>query len=106
MPNIFDTSSLEGKILLLLVETYPVTVKDIIDYLNASKARVERSIQTLVKKKLIGLEPLPDATYVTIISSDFQFKGKQTDQLKRVQEKLKKRKEWVVPDDDDNPMYG
>ena len=106
MPNIFDTSSLEGKILLLLVETYPVTVKDITNYLNASKNKVEKSIQILVKKGLIGLEPLPDATYVTLISGDFQFKGKQTEQLKRVQEKIKKRQEWVVPDDDDNPMYG
>ena len=106
MPNIFDTSSLEGKILLLCVEIYPITVKDISNYLNESMKRVERSIQTLAKKGLIGLEPLPDAIYVTIASGDFQFKGKETEQLKKVREKLKKQQEWHLPDDDNNVMYG
>ena len=106
MPNIFDTSSLEGKILLLLVEVYPITVKDISNYLNESMKRIERSIQVLAKKGLIGLEPLPDATYVTITSGDFKFKGKETEQLKKVREKLKKQQDWHLPDDDDNVMYG
>ncbi len=106
MPNIFDTSSLEGKILLLLVEVYPVTLKDISNYLNVSMKKVEHSIKVLARKGLIGLEPLPDSTYVTLASSDFQFKGKETEQLKKIREKLKKQQEWHLPDDEDNVMYG
>ena len=107
MPQIFDTSSLEGKILLLVVEVYPLTVKDISNYLNTSARKVEASIKTLVRKRLIGLEPLPDGTtYVTLISGDFTFKGKETEQLKRVREKMKKRQSFQTPDDDNNPMYG
>ncbi len=106
MPHIFDTSSLEGKILLLCVEVYPVTLKDISNYLNVSMKKVEQSIKILVRKGLIGLEPLPDATYVTIASGDFQFKGKETEQLKKVREKLKKQQDWHLPDDDNNVMYG
>ena len=89
------------------VEVYPLTIKDISSYLNTSARKVETSIKTLARKGLIGLEPLPDGTtYVTIISGDFHFKGKETEQLKRVREKLKKRQEWHLPDDDNNVMYG
>ena len=106
MAHIFDTNSLEGKILLLAVEVYPLTIKDISNYLNSPIKRVERSIQTLAKKGLIALEPGPDITYVTLASGDFSFKGKETEQLKRVREKMKKRAEWHLPDDDNNVMYG
>lgn len=106
MPHIFDTSSLEGKILLLTVEVYPLTAKDISDYLNTSKGKVEKALKNLARKGLIGLEPLPDATFVTLISGDFSFKGKETEQLKKVREKMKKRSEWHLPDDEDNVMYG
>jgi len=106
MAEAFDTSSLEGKILLLLVEVYPITMKDISNYLNTSMKKVEQSIQKLARKGLVGLEPLPDETFVTLISGDFQFKGRETEQLKRVQEKLKKRQNWHIPDDDNNVMYG
>ena len=107
MPQIFDTSSLEGKILLLVVEVYPLTLKDISSYLNTSDKKVEQSIKILARKGLIGLEPLPDGTtYVTLASGDFSFKGKETEQLKRVQEKMKKRQEWHLPDDENNVMYG
>lgn len=104
MTNIFDTSSLEAKILMLLIEVYPVTVKEMADYLSAPLKRVERSLELLNKKGLIALEPLPDKTYVTIVSGDFSFGGKETEQLKKVQELLKKRQRQS--DDYDGMMYG
>lgn len=106
MPHIFDASSLEGKILLLVLEIYPLTLNDIRKYLNTPKQKAEKALQNLARKGLVGLESLPDNTFVTIISGNFRFKGKQTEQLKRVREKLKKRQEWHLPDDEDNVMYG
>ncbi len=106
MAHIFDTSSLEGKILLLAVEVYPLSIQDICNYLSVSNAKAEKALKILARKGLVGLEPLPDKTFVTIISGDFQFKGRETEQLKRVREKMKKRKDWHTPDNDDNPMYG
>ena len=90
--------------MMLLVEVYPVSVKEIADYLSAPLKRVERSIELLNKKGLIELEPLPDKTYVTIVSGDFSFSGKETEQLKKVQELLKKRQKQS--DDYNGMMYG
>ena len=106
MPHVFDTSSLEAKILLLLVEVYPITDKEIAAYLETSTRKVNVCLQTLVKKGLVRLEPLPDTNFVTIASGDFQFKGKETEQLKKVQEKMKKRKQFKTPDEDNSAMYG
>ncbi|MBA3045736.1 MAG: hypothetical protein KKH41_09220 [Candidatus Thermoplasmatota archaeon] len=106
MAHIFDTSSLEAKIILLLIEVYPITNKDIAEYLGTSTRKVDACLQTLAKKGLVNLEPLPDTNFVTLASNNFQFKGKETEQLKKVQEKLKKRKEFKTPDEDNSAMYG
>jgi predicted transcriptional regulator len=106
MPHVFDTSSLEAKILLLLVEVYPITDKDIARYLETSQRKVNACLQGLVKKGLVRLEPLPDTNFVTIASGDFQFKGRETEQLKKVQEKMDKRKKFKTPDEDNSAMYG
>ena len=104
MPAIFDTNTTEGRILLLLVEVYPITVKEISDYLNLPMKRLERSLDMLASKGIISLEPLPDSTYVSLISGDFSFKGKETDQMKSVREKLKKRQASEAVDES-NGMY-
>ena len=81
-------------------------MEDISTYLGAPKGKVKKSVNLLAKKGIVALEPLPDMTYVKLVSGDFSFKGRETEQLKRVQEKMKKRSEWHTPDDEDNPMYG
>jgi hypothetical protein len=43
---------------------------------------------------------------VTLASGNFQFKGKETEQLKKVKEKLEKRKSFKTPDEDNSAMYG
>lgn len=106
MAHIFDTSSLEAKILLLLVEVYPITAREVADYLGTSERKVDACLKILVKKGLVKLEPLPDTTFVSIASGDFQFKGKETEQLKKVREKLEKRKKFRTPDDNSGGMYG
>lgn len=90
--------------MLLLVEVYPITVDEIADYLKAPKKKVENSIKILAKKGIVALEPLPDKIFVTLASGDFRFTGKETDQLKKVQEKIKKRQK--PPEDYDGMMYG
>jgi predicted transcriptional regulator len=104
MATEFDTSSLEAKILLLLLEVYPITITEITEYLKSPRPRVETSLKLLASKGLISLEPLPDKTYVSLASGDFRFKGIETDQLKKVQEKLKKRQKSY--EDYDGMMYG
>ena len=104
MTSEFDTSSLEAKILLLLVEVYPITVDEISDYLKTPKKRVENSLNRLAKKGLIKTEPLPDKVFVSLASGDFRFKGKETDQLKKVREKLKKMQRPY--EEYDGMMYG
>lgn len=104
MTSEFDTGSLEAKILLLLVEVYPITVKEIAEYLHAPKKRVESSLKLLANKGLVTFEPLPDKTFVSLASGDFRFKGKETEQLKKVQDKLKKRQQPY--EDYDGMMYG
>jgi predicted transcriptional regulator len=106
MPHIFDTSSLEAKILLLLLEVYPITDKEVAEYLGTSQRKVDASIKVLAKKGLVQLEPLPDVNYVTLASGNFSFKGKETEQLKKVREKLEKRKNFRTPDDNSGGMYG
>ena len=54
MTSEFDTSSLEAKILLLLVEVYPITIKEIADYLHAPKNLVESSLKLLANKGLVS----------------------------------------------------
>jgi predicted transcriptional regulator len=105
MTSTFDTSSLEAKILLLLVEVYPITIDEIADYLKSSKTKVKNSIKVLAKKGLIALEPLPDKVFVTLASGDFQFTGRETEQVKKVQEKLKKRQQQPI-EDYEGMMYG
>jgi predicted transcriptional regulator len=106
MPHIFDTSSLEAKILLLLVEVYPITDRDIAEYLGTSRRKVDACLKVLAKKGLVRLEPLPDVNYVTLASGNFSFKGKETEQLKKVRDKLEKRKQFKTPDEDNSAMYG
>ena len=106
MPHTFDTSSLEAKILLLLVEVYPITVKEVADYLGTSQRKAEACIAVLAKKGLVRTEPLPDTTFVSLAGGDFQFKGRETEQLKKVREKLEKRKKFKTPDEDNSAMYG
>ena len=88
----------------MLVETYPVTIEEISQYLKAPRQRVENSLKILAAKGIVQLEPLPDKTYVSLASGDFRFKGKETEQLKKVQEKLKKRQKEY--EDYDGMMYG
>jgi len=104
MTSEFDTSSLEAKILLLLVEVYPITIKEIAEYLKAPRKRVENSLNLLAKKGLISTEPLPDKTFISLASGDFKFKGKETEQMKKVQEKLKKMQRPY--EEYDGMMYG
>ena len=104
MPHIFDTSSLEAKILLLLVEVYPITDRDIAEYLGTSHRKVEACLKVLAKKGLVRLEPLPEVNYVTLASGNFSFRGKETEQLKKVREKMEKRKQFKARDD--NQGYG
>ncbi len=106
MAHIFDTSSLEAKILLLLIEVYPITDREIAEYLGTSPRKVEASLKVLAKKGLIRLEPLPDTNFVTLASGNFSFKGRETEQLKKVREKLEKRKSFKTPDDNSGGMYG
>lgn len=100
----FDTSSLEAKILLLLMEVYPITSAEITDYLKSKRQKVDRALKKLAGLGLILLEPLAEKTFVTLVSGNFRLKGQKTEQLKDVEEKLKKRKRGKT--EYDGMMFG
>ena len=47
MPIEIDSDSLEGKIIKLLMEGRPMTIKEVADELSLSKSRVKRKVKNI-----------------------------------------------------------
>jgi len=86
------TGTLEERIIKLLQKIYPITVDDIKKELNVSKDMVVRSLKKFQMKGIIGLEPLPDKTYVRLLRRDFSFIGKKR-QRKFIKHRTGKKKQ-------------
>ena len=69
--------TLEERIIKILLKTYPITVKDIKEELNVSRAIVLRVLQKFQIKGIVRLEILPDKTFVRLLRNDFSFIGKK-----------------------------
>ena len=75
-------STLEGRILALLLKRYPITVDEIREELHISMERVMRVIKALEVRGIIELEPLPDRVYVRLRRFDIHFIGRREVQRK------------------------
>lgn len=71
------SGTLGERIIKLLQKTYPITVNDIKRELNISRDVVLRILKKFQMKRIVGLEPLPDKTYVRLLRHDFSFIGKK-----------------------------
>ncbi len=69
--------TLEERVIRLLQETYPITVKDIKNELKISENIILRTLKKFQIKGVVRLELLPDKTYVRLLRHDFNFIGKQ-----------------------------
>jgi len=58
---------LQARILGILKDWYPITVKELRDELSVSPAVLERSLKSLMVKGVIALEPLSDKTYIRLL---------------------------------------
>ncbi len=91
MPVEVDSGSLEGRIIRLLLERYPITTAQVARYLHLPPRRVERELLRLAKKGYVALESLPDRTYVRLLRTDFKFVGLRESQKQAVKRRKEKR---------------
>ena len=94
---------MQGRIVRLLLEVYPITIDDIIKDLGLSRSIVEREINKLVARGVVDLDVLPDKQYIRLQRRDFSFIGLRESQktaLKRKRPKKPKEKDY------DGLMYG
>lgn len=64
---------LQARILAILKDWYPITVKELRDELAISPVVLERSLKSLMVKGVIALEPLTDKTYVRLLVPEVLF---------------------------------
>ncbi|MFP3872296.1 MAG: helix-turn-helix domain-containing protein [Candidatus Natronoplasma sp.] len=96
MPIEMDADSLEGKIVKLLMEGRPLTIKEVSEELRVSVSRVERAVKGLASRGIVEIEELPDKKYLRLSRSDIKFHG-----VNPSQEEAIKRKRTKEKDDDE-----
>ena len=62
-----QVDSLQARIIAILKEWYPITVKELKDELALPSGVLERSLKGLMVKGVIALEPLSDKTYIRLL---------------------------------------
>lgn len=95
--------TVESKILHVLLEMYPVTVRDLERELNLRGDVLERTLKALSARGIIEVEPLPDRTFVRLLRRDFSFSGLKPSQRRRVRQHGAKAE---TPKDYEGPMFG
>ena len=97
------TGTMEEKIIKILQEFYPITVKEISKKLHISKSNAEFELIKLQSKGIVEIEPLPGKTFVRLLRHDFTFVGR------RHQKKFIKRKRGRIAEkeeDENDIMFG
>jgi hypothetical protein len=74
--------SLEERILKILFNRYPITVEGLRDELGISKGSMERVIKGFMTRGIIGLDVLPDKSFIRLLRRDFRFIGRHESQRK------------------------
>jgi len=94
--------SLEGRIIKVLQQTYPITIVQLQQRLVIAKPILVRALKKLHTQGVIRLEPLPGTVYIRLLRSDIRFLGgkKQQAPLKHVRSKKPARSTEY-----DNNMY-
>ncbi len=79
-----ERGSLEARIIEVLLEVYPITVKELKEELSLSEKMLERGVKRLQTRGIIELEPLPDKVYIRLIRRDFHFVGRKVTQRRPI----------------------
>jgi len=87
-----EQGSLEERVLRVLMEAYPVTLKDLKWELKISKVKLDLVLKKFVMRGIIELEELPDTTFIRLLRSDFAFVGRKASQKKRFKRKGGRKK--------------
>lgn len=95
--------SLAARILMLLGERHPVTLKQVALALQTRPDTVEREAKRLVAKGLVVLEPLGADTYVALSGEGITYLGLPAKEAER----LRSRKLPAAPPrDEHDPAFG
>lgn len=93
MPIEMDADSLEGKIIKLLMEGRPLTLKEVSNELKISVSRVKRAVKGLASRGIVEIEELPDKKYLRLRRSDIKFHGTNPTQEEAIKKKRMKEKD-------------
>lgn len=63
--------SIEEQILQILKKRYPVTIADIEAYLHLSHQKIVRTLLKMQTHHILRLEPLPDKTFIRLLSPHY-----------------------------------
>lgn len=94
--------SLGARILLLLGERYPCTVKDVVLALGVREATVRREIAKLATAGLVVAEDLDGTTYATLTGAGVTYVGLSPKDVARLQAR---RPPAAKPRDDHDPAF-
>lgn len=87
-----EQGTLEERVLRILLEAYPVTLKGLKWELKISEVKLDLVMKKFVMRGIIELEELPDTTFVRLLRSDFVFVGRKASQKKRFKRKGGRKK--------------
>jgi hypothetical protein len=82
-----ERGTIEAKIIEVLLEVYPITIKELQKELALSEKVIERGVKRLQTRGIIQLEPLPDKTFIRLQRRDFHFIGRKATQKKPLKRK-------------------
>ena len=98
-----DRSSIESRIVEILMEVYPITVEDLSKELKLKKSVVMRGLRNLEREGIVRLEPLSDKTFIRLERRDISFIGRRATQQKALKRKSGNRNKRTP---DENIGYG
>lgn len=86
-----ERSSLEARIIEVLLEVYPITIAELREELSLSEKVLEMALKRLQTRGIIALEPLPDKVYIRLLRRDFHFIGRKATQRRPIKRIGRKR---------------
>ncbi|HEX2021230.1 MAG TPA: hypothetical protein VHH36_00840, partial [Candidatus Thermoplasmatota archaeon] len=98
-----DASSAAGRLLLLLVERYPVTLRQAALALGMRQDVVEREARRLAARGLVALEPLGEETYAALTGEGVTLLGLPAKERERLRAR---RPRPPPPRDESDPAFG
>ncbi|MBI5001285.1 MAG: hypothetical protein HZB92_07165 [Euryarchaeota archaeon] len=91
-----DEDSIEGRILRILLEAYPITKRELQKELKAPPKKVEMALISLQRRGVLGIEGTGDTRFITLVRADILFHSR----------KRRKAEKPILPKSDPGNMFG